>query len=264
MGRIALWTLGGLAALLLIAALAAWLYLKGVYRLAYPDIQSFPVRGIDISHHQGAIDWRRVAAQNIRFAYLKASEGGDWQDASFDGQSRSSARAPASRSAPITTSRSAHPGRRRRDNFIAAAPAVPALNLPPAIDLEYVGNCGTRPQGRLARELKAFIAIVKRHYGKTPVIYSTQTFFEDYLDKDSAFRAYPLWVRNLYGEAGGSRGRTVMFRQFANHARLDGIKGAVDLDLYIGSKAQFADLIAHSAVMARAGHPVEISANVAE
>src|SRR6202000_3045064 len=50
-GRIAFWIVGGLAALLLIAALAAWLYLKGVWRPAYPDIQSFPVRGIDVSHH---------------------------------------------------------------------------------------------------------------------------------------------------------------------------------------------------------------------
>lgn len=243
MGRIALWTLGGLAALLIIGALAAWLYLKGAYRFAYPDAQSFPVRGIDVSHHQGAIDWRRIAAQNIRFVYLKASEGGDWQDASFDGHLEQAHAAGLAVGAYHYFTLCA-PGPAQARNFVAAAPAVPELNLPPAIDLEYVGNCGMRPgQGRLVRELKAFIAIVKRHYGKTPVIYSTQTFFEDYLDKDPAFRAYPLWVRNLYGEAGWSRGRTVMFRQFANHARLDGIKGSVDLDLYIGSKAQFAELV---------------------
>jgi len=241
-GRIALWTIGGLAALLLIAALAAWLYLKGVYRFAYPDIQSFPVRGIDVSHHQGTIDWKRIAGQNIRFVYLKASEGGDWQDASFTGHLEDAHRAGLAVGAYHYFTLCA-PGPMQARNFIAAAPAVAHLNLPPAIDLEYVGNCGTRPgQGRLARELKAFIAIIKRHYGKTPIIYSTRTFFEDYLDKDPAFRAYPLWVRNLYGEAGWSRGRTVMFRQFANHARLDGIKGSVDLDLYIGSKAQFAAL----------------------
>ena len=242
-GRIALWIFGGLAAFVLIAALAAWLYLKGVYRFAYPDIQSFPVRGIDVSHHQGAIDWRRIAGQNIRFVYLKASEGGDWQDASFDGHLEQAHAAGLAVGAYHYFTLCA-PGPVQARNFITAAPAVPHLNLPPAIDLEYVGNCGTRPgQGRLARELKAFIAIVKKHYGKTPIIYSTQTFFEDYLDKDPAFRAYPLWVRNLYGEAGWSRGRTVMFRQFANHARLGGIKGSVDLDLYIGSKAQFAELI---------------------
>jgi lysozyme len=241
-GRIVLWVGGLFAGLLLVVVLAALLYLRGVYRFAYPDTQAFPVRGIDVSHHQGVIDWKRIAAQNIRFVYLKASEGGDWRDASFGGHLEQAHAAGLAVGAYHYFTLCA-PGPIQARNFIAAAPAVPHLNLPPAIDLEYVGNCGGRPgQGRLARELKAFIAIVKHHYGKTPVIYSTQTFFEDYLDKDPAFRAYPLWVRNLYGEAQWSRGRTVMFRQFANHARLDGIKGSVDLDLYIGSKAQFAAL----------------------
>ena len=242
-GRIALWIAAGLAGVLIVVALAALLYLRGVYRFAYPDIQSFPVRGIDVSHHQGAIDWKRIAAQNVRFVYLKASEGGDWQDASFAGHLQE-ARAAGLAVGAYHYFTLCAPGPAQARNFLAAAPPTRALNLPPAIDLEYVGNCGTRPgQGRLARELKAFLAIVKRETGKTPIIYSTQTFFEDYLDQDPAFRAYPLWVRNLYGEAAWSRGRTVMFRQFANHARLDGIRGSVDLDLYIGSKAQFAELI---------------------
>ena len=241
-GRIALWIAGGLGVLLLVAALAAWLYLRGVYRFAYPDTVAYPVRGIDVSHHQGAIDWKRIAAQNIGFVYLKASEGGDWTDASFGGHLAEAHAAGLAVGAYHYFTLCA-PGPMQAKNFIAAAPAAPALNLPPAIDLEYVGNCGTRPgQGRLARELKAFIAIVTAHYHRTPVIYSTQTFFQDYLDADPAFRAYPLWVRNLYGEAGWSRGRTVLFRQFANHARLAGIKGSVDLDLFMGSKAQFADL----------------------
>ena len=244
MKRPIIWIGAGLGVFVLLAALAAWLYLKGVYRLAYPDIQAFPVRGIDVSHHQGAIDWQRIAAQNIRFVYLKASEGGDWQDASFPGYLQAAHEASMAVGAYHYFTLCAS-GPLQAHNFIAAAPPSRTLNLPPAIDLEYVGNCGTRPeQGRLARELKAFIAIVKQHYGKTPVIYSTQRFFEDYLDNDPAFRAYPLWVRNLYGEAQWSHGRTVMFRQFANHARLDGIKGSVDLDLYIGSKAQFAALVA--------------------
>jgi lysozyme len=243
MGRIALWTAAGIGVTLLVAALAAWLYLKGVYRFAYPDAVTYPVRGIDVSHHQGAIDWRRIAAQNIRFVYLKASEGGDWTDASFEDHLEQAHAAGLAVGAYHYFTLCA-PGPVQAKNFIAAAPAGPALNLPPVIDLEYVGNCSARPgNGRLARELKAFIAIVQRHYRKTPVIYSTQAFFDDYLDADPAFRACPLWVRNLYGEAQWSRGRTVLFRQFANHARLDGIKGSVDLDLFIGSKAQFAALI---------------------
>ncbi|MBV9419424.1 MAG: hypothetical protein JO348_06590, partial [Alphaproteobacteria bacterium] len=48
----------------------------------------------------------------------------------------------------------------------------------------------------------------------------------------------------LYGESAWARGRTVMFRQFASHARLDGIRGPVDLNVFAGSKKQFAELLA--------------------
>ena len=40
-------------------------------------------RGIDASHHQGAIDWRAVAGDGITFAYLKATEGTSYTDPTF-------------------------------------------------------------------------------------------------------------------------------------------------------------------------------------
>ena len=33
--------------------------------------------------HQGPIDWQRVAGDGIGFVYMKATEGGDWVDATF-------------------------------------------------------------------------------------------------------------------------------------------------------------------------------------
>ena len=37
-----------------------------------------------MSNHQGEIDWAKVAADDIDFAYIKASEGGDFVDRSFE------------------------------------------------------------------------------------------------------------------------------------------------------------------------------------
>lgn len=39
---------------------------------------------VDVSNHQGDIDWRAVARDDIRFAYLKATEGGDFIDKRFE------------------------------------------------------------------------------------------------------------------------------------------------------------------------------------
>lgn len=48
----------------------------------------FGVHGIDVSHHQGVIDWRMLAQTRqgkfpIRFVFMKASEGGDYGDKVF-------------------------------------------------------------------------------------------------------------------------------------------------------------------------------------
>lgn len=39
--------------------------------------------GIDVSRHQGEIDWTQVADDGIEFAYIKATEGGDFVDERF-------------------------------------------------------------------------------------------------------------------------------------------------------------------------------------
>src|SRR5688572_6854506 len=48
-----------------------------------PSDARFPVRGIDVSHHQGAIDWHSVKASGRSFAFIKASEGADFRDTRF-------------------------------------------------------------------------------------------------------------------------------------------------------------------------------------
>ena len=39
--------------------------------------------GIDVSRHQGKIDWKAVAAAGATFAYIKATEGGSHVDQRF-------------------------------------------------------------------------------------------------------------------------------------------------------------------------------------
>lgn len=62
----------------LLAALA-WLFFTG-WR---PSTRAFPVQGIDVSHHQGEIDWFALPGQDVDFAYIKATEGGDHRDRLF-------------------------------------------------------------------------------------------------------------------------------------------------------------------------------------
>ena len=69
--------------ILFVGAMAYELFKTGAIRLNYPDKKEFPIRGIDVSHHQGHIDWKKLAAQDVSFAYIKATEGEDFLDEDF-------------------------------------------------------------------------------------------------------------------------------------------------------------------------------------
>ena len=73
---------GALAVAGLAAVLSLWWFLwVPNWR---PPLEEGERYGIDVSAHQDGIDWRRVADDDITFAYIKATEGGDFTDDRFD------------------------------------------------------------------------------------------------------------------------------------------------------------------------------------
>jgi lysozyme len=213
------WAAAGAAATALLA-LAAWRIASGWH----PSDSDYPRQGIDVSHHQGAIDWARLPAQGVDFAYIKASEGGDHRDRRFAFNWAGAKRAGIVRGAYhfFTLCR---PGAEQAANFIAAVPADPEA-LPPAVDLEYLGNCSRKvtPQA-LHAELAAFIRAVEGRYRKPVLLYLTEEFDSTY--QVSAQIERPLWLRSLLFEPSfGARPWSIW--QVSNFRRLDGIEGRVD------------------------------------
>ena len=49
----------------------------------FPRAASFAIQGIDVSKCQGDGGWVAVAASGVRFAWIKATEGGDYLDEKF-------------------------------------------------------------------------------------------------------------------------------------------------------------------------------------
>ena len=48
-----------------------------------PKPTDYPIHGIDVSKYQGEIDWNAVANSGVKFAWIKATEGGDHLDERF-------------------------------------------------------------------------------------------------------------------------------------------------------------------------------------
>lgn len=64
------------------AVLAIVLYVF-VFHHNPASAQEYTVKGFDLSHHQGDIQWKKISPQQYRFIYLKATEGGDFKDRKF-------------------------------------------------------------------------------------------------------------------------------------------------------------------------------------
>src|SRR5262245_31016447 len=109
--------------------------------IAYPRLELgrlwYDVIGVDISNHQGDVDWQALAASNVAFAYIKATEGGDFKDKRFQLNWDGTRKAGLVRGAYhfFTQCRS---GAEQAKNFIAAVPREPGM-LPPVIDAEHMG-----------------------------------------------------------------------------------------------------------------------------
>lgn len=236
---------GAVAALAAFCLVAFPLFDAGIVRFNYPSRERFPIQGIDVSRHQGTIDWPAVAATGaVQFAYIKATEGGDFQDASFRENWVKAKQAGIARGAYhfFTLCR---PGKDQAKNFLATVPREPGA-LPFAIDLEFGGNCGARPSAQaLIAELADFLNEVRRVHPETPVFYVTYDFYDRYMKNNiGQFPDHHLWLRNIFYEPAQKNCDRWRLWQFAHRGRLDGIAGPVDLNVFCGDRAAFVGLLA--------------------
>ena len=215
----------------------AYLLQSGWVRLQYPDSQRYPIRGIDVSHHQGYIDWSSVAREGMVFAYVKASEGGDARDPRFEENWRGAQEAGLAPGAYHYFSLCRN-GAVQANNFLEALAPVHGPMLPPAVDLEFTGNCTARPApAALRRELEAFTRRVREQLGVAPMFYVTETFWTAY--RDALEPRGELWVRSVILSPDRAFGPGWRLWQYAGRARVAGVSGPVDLDTFNGSEADW-------------------------
>jgi lysozyme len=222
--------------LVLSCVLVIWGYLAGFWHFNHPPRWRYPVRGIDISHHQGAIEWERVKGEGIDFVYMKATEGSDHKDREFVDNWQAASRIGVVKGAYHFFT-FCKPGSEQATNFIETVPVEPNT-LPPAIDFEFAGNCKARPKkDTLVKELSVFIRALEQRYDQSPIFYVTYDSYEAYIK--GAFPAYHVWIRDIFRKPHISDRLYWTFWQYAHRGRVKGIKGLVDLNVFYGNDEAF-------------------------
>lgn len=232
-----------LAILFITTAISGALYIgftKGYIRMNYPSTNTYPVQGIDVSHHQQKIDWARIDKQAVQFAFIKATEGGNHKDSMFQENWRKAIHnnIPVAAYHFFTFCKD---GEEQARNYIHYVPKD-SINLPPIIDLEYGGNCAIENRKEdLIAEIGKYMEIIEDHYQRKVLIYTTNEFYRNYLVNQ--FPDNPIWMRDILSVPKLPDGKDWLFWQFTNRGEIDGINTLVDLNAFNGSREEFERLL---------------------
>lgn len=231
----------------------AYCIFHGYLLLNNPSRHRYPVVGADLSHYQGTVDWEVLSKEEIRFVYIKATEGSSHVDSRFTENWKQAGKTDLLVGAYHFFSFDS-PGETQAVNFITSV-GIRSGMLPPVVDVEYYADKKENPPAPEAvrDQLGKMLVKLEEYYGTAPVIYSTEEVWNRYLK--GYFDRYPLWIRNVYTKPAIREPWT--FWQYTNRARLDGYTGEeefIDLNVFHGSEEQWKKwLEEHSVPVAEGG-----------
>lgn len=190
------------------------------------------LKGIDVSKYQGEIDWQRVAASGVQFAFVRVGwagyEGGidEGRDPYFAQNMRGALDAGLAVGAYVYSYCKTANAARRAAREAAALLAPYRLTMPVAFDMEDAATYKSISKGDNSIIAAAFLDEV-RELGYYPMLYTYTSFANSYLDM-GALSSYDLWLADYRGYMGiPSAG----IWQYTSSGRVDGISGRVDLNI---------------------------------
>lgn len=180
--------------------------------------------GIDVSRHNGLIDWKQVSKnRNIKYVFVKATEGYGHVDKNY-----------------LYNAQQAHKYHLKvgiYHYFTSKSSAVAQFSwfrqhanrtwqdLAPVVDVEDIR--GWKSSKQLQDSLAVFIRLVKQHYNCPPIIYTHRNFYNTYLAP--RFNNHHLFIAAYSSREPRINGRTYSIWQYTDAGRIKGVKGNVDL-----------------------------------
>lgn len=196
----------------------------------------YPVKGIDISHYQGDIDFRRVAADSVEFVMIKATEGIDHVDTCMT-RNYYGAKGAGLKTGFYHFFRFDRGGVRQGRHFDRVTRGLP-VELPLVIDVETANN-PAEDYYKVVGRLRDMISFLRRH-GHRVMIYCNTVTYETYIRGN--FEGTDLWIASEY-EACATGDRRLLW-QHSHNGRVDGIRTAVDINTFNGTRQAFNDWLA--------------------
>lgn len=199
------------------------------------------LNGIDVSHHNGVIDWKTTLSSEISFAYAKATEGLGVKDSQFAANYQAMKDNGLLRGAYHFFRPGTDPDGQSQ-NFLSVVASLEPGDLPPVLDIEV--DDGQSPT-TIINGVQRWLDTVQAALGRQPVIYTSASFWNTKLGGTAAFARRPLWVAHYTAKPAPSMPNgfaDYAFWQYSENGSVPGITGNVDLDRFKGPLADLKTL----------------------
>lgn len=196
-----------------------------VDRLAGKPYSKGNYNGIDVSKHQGVIKWQEVAKdRKIEFVYIRATMGKNHVDALYR-RNIKDARLAGLKVGSYHFLTSKYSVTEQFDDFLSTVKPS-EQDLLPMVDVEDGWIKGWSKE-QLRDSLMKFSRLVEKHYGRKPMVYSNESFYNAYLAP--CFNDYILYVANYRSKPKINGGGRHSLWQYSERGHIRGIGEYVDL-----------------------------------
>ena len=217
-----------------------WNYLihkKGSDKIKFNDKNYSIIKGVDVSHHNGTIDWKKVKKQGYKFAILRIGYRGYGQSGTLMVDKQFQTSFKAARKAGMKHGVYFFSQAIGEEEAIEEAELTlrelnnSKLDLPVVYDPELITNDNARTDGvtgeQFTKNTIAFCERIKKA-GYKPMVYSN-LYWEATLFDLYELRDYPIWYADY--QAVPQTPYRFEFWQYSESGNVDGITGGTDLDV---------------------------------
>ncbi len=207
------------------------------------------VNGIDVSKWQGEIDWNKVKAAGIDYAFIRVGYRGygpagtlneNTKDEYYDTNMKNAEAAGVKVGVYIFSQAITKAEAKAEAQYILNHLGNYKVTMPLIMDYEYASDSSTGGRLKTANLSKeaatdiclAFCETISAA-GYTPMVYANKSMLENQLNASKISALYPIWLANYTTNT--TYGGAFDYWQYSSSGKVNGISGNVDMNFYYAS-----------------------------
>ncbi len=192
---------------------------------------------IDVSHHNGKINWSKVA-KTVDSVFIKATEGSNYVDPMLIknavGGDTNGIKVGYYHFATLNSQDVVIDAINEAEWFMSNIKKAVAPSLPLVLDIETNKLKISRP--KVLAYIQAFFRQLKLSGYEDYMLYSYTSFLNENLPSQHPLGAIRLWLADYNGSYVIPKGwKEIYLHQYTDKGKVDGIKGNVDINRYVKS-----------------------------